>query len=106
MEKEVFLSEFERISAQIEKLENELSLLKNEYINSNAPFPIGTKIKVSYPATKYEEAYEEYGIVEGWTIGLDDDVVPFLAKVKKDGTAHSTAKIYVCERRKPTYEAC
>lgn len=106
MNKLDFLAEYEKISFQIRNLEDQLRSLSNEYINSNAPFPIGTKVKVSYPATKYEEAYEEYGIVEGWTIDADDDVVPFLAKVKKDGTAHQTAKVYVCSRRKPTYEAC
>ena len=106
MKKEVFLVEYERISAQIRNLEDQLSSLRNEYINSNAPFPIGTKIKVSYQASKFEEAYEEYGIVEGWTLDPDDDVVPFLAKVKKDGTAHQNAKVYFCTRRKPTYEAC
>lgn len=106
MKKEKFIAEYERISAQISKLENDLRSLKNEYINSNAPFPVGTKIKVSYAATNYEEAYEEYGIVEGWNLDFDDDLVPFLAKVKKDGTAHLTAKVFVCQRRKPTYEAC
>lgn len=106
MKKEVFISEYDRISAQISELENKLNELRNEYINSNAPFPVGTKVRVSYAATQNTEAYEEYGIVQGWTLDPDDDVIPFLAKIKKDGTVHPTAKVYVYSRKKPTFEAC
>lgn len=106
MEKEVFIAEYERISAQVRELEEQLRSLRDEYINSNAPYPVGTKIKVIYPATAHDGAHEDCGIVQGWTIGPDDEVVPFLAKVKKDGTAHPTAKIYVCSWREHSYEVC
>jgi hypothetical protein len=40
--------------------------------------------------------YDEYGIVKGYEINnATDEVRPILVKIKKDGTAHPTARVYV-----------
>lgn len=106
MEKELFIAEYESISEKIRELENRLSVLRNEYITSNSPFPVGTKVKVSYPSPQDEKDFGAVGIVTGWALNMDDEVVPFLAKVKKDGTAHQTQSVFVANRLHPIFEAC
>lgn len=72
-------------------LEQQMADLKKSYIESNSPWPVGTKVVVHH-----RQYGDEYGIVKGYEINnATDEVRPILAKIKKDGTAHPTASVYV-----------
>ena len=82
--------------AKLDALKKEMADLKFEYIKSNSKIPNGTKVKIHYKhyGANCPTGYDEYGIVIGYDICFDD-VCPIVAKMKKDGTAHSTARLYV-----------
>jgi hypothetical protein len=82
--------------AKLNALQEEIADLKFEYIKSNSKIPNGTKVKVHYKhyGANYPTGYDEYGIVLGYDICFDD-VRPIVAKMKKDGTPHATARLYV-----------
>jgi len=73
-----------------EALFRQMNDLKQEYINSKKTFEIGSKVKLTHVDGKVE-----YGVVINYKIDSFDDVVPIIAKMKKDGTAHPTATLYV-----------
>ena len=77
-------------------LHKQLEDLSAEYIRSNSKFPKGTKVKIHYKhcGANYPTGYDEYGIVLGYKMYFDE-VIPIVAKMKKDGTAHATARLYV-----------
>ena len=81
---------------KLNALQKEMADLKLEYIKSNSKIPNGTKVKIHYNryVSNYPNGYDEYGIVLGHEIYMDD-VIPVVAKMKKDGTAHATARLYV-----------
>ena len=89
MDKKEFLEKREALYQQMEDL-------KQEYIKSNSKIPNGTKVKIHHKhyGANCPTGYDEYGIVLGYEIYLDD-ARPIVAKMKKDGTAHSTARLYV-----------
>lgn len=98
-------------------LEQQMTDLKKSYVESNSPWPVGTKVVVhhrqydgNFPMgldfetggldpkihAISQTGYYEYGIVKGYEINNGtDEVRPILAKIKKDGTAHPTARVYV-----------
>jgi hypothetical protein len=82
--------------AKLNALQEEIADLKFEYIKSNSKFPNGTKVKIHYKhyGANCPTGYDEYGIVIGHEIYFDK-VIPIVAKMKKDGTAHATARLYV-----------
>ena len=86
----------EEYVAKLDALKNEMADLKFEYIKSNSKFPNGTKVKIHYKhyGANCPTGYDEYGIVLGYDISFDE-VIPIVAKMKKDGTAHSTARLCV-----------
>lgn len=86
----------EEYVAKLDALKKEMADLKFEYIKSNSKIPNGTKVKIHYKhyGANCPTGYDEYGIVIGYDICFDD-VRPIVAKMKKDGTAHSTARLYV-----------
>ena len=77
-----------------EELQRQLADLKDEYVRTNSTLAKGTKVKVT---NSFGEV--SYGIVEGYQCDWDD-VLPIVAKLKKDGTKHATAHIYVGMRTK------
>jgi len=89
MDKKEYLEKREALYQQMEDL-------KQEYIRSNSKFPNGTKVKIHYKhyGTNCRTGYDVYGIVIGHEIHFDE-VIPIVAKMKKDGTAHAMARIYV-----------
>ena len=89
MDKKEYLEKREALYQQMENL-------KQEYIRSNSKFPNGTKVKIHYKhyGANCPTGYDVYGIVIGYEIYFDE-VIPIVAKMKKDGTAHATARIYV-----------
>jgi hypothetical protein len=77
-------------------LEQQMADLKKSYIESNSPWPVGTKVVVHHRQYgNFPAGDDEYGIVKGYEIAVTDEVRPILAKIKKDGTAHPTAIVYV-----------
>jgi hypothetical protein len=81
----------EEYISKLEELENAKVDLRREYIESNKPYPIGSKVKVTYKVG-YEPVI---GIVDSYKISGWDIVIPVLHKVKKDGTKHATAELYI-----------
>ena len=79
------------------KLEDALEELKKEYLESNSVLSNGTKVVVHHRHYGGEiiSGYDEYGIVVGYELSVLDEVKPIIAKMKKDGTAHPKAKVYV-----------
>ena len=86
----------EEYVTKLNALKDEMADLKFEYIRSNSKIPNGTKVKIHYKCygANCPTGYDEYGIVLGYEIYLDD-VRPIVAKMKKDGTPHATARLYV-----------
>ena len=86
----------EEYVAKLNALKNEMADLKFEYIKSNSKFPNGTKVKIHYKhyGANCPTGYDECGIVLGYDISFDE-VIPIVAKMKNDGTAHATARLYV-----------
>ena len=86
----------EEYVAKLNALRKQLRDLEAEYIRSNSTIPVGTKVKIHYKhyGANCPTGYDECGIVIGYEIYLDE-VRPIVAKMKKDGTAHATAKLYV-----------
>ena len=78
------------INEQILKLKGDLYALRKAYVESNSTIPAGTKVKV------YSNVGKERGV--GILLGykfMYDDILPIVAKMKKDGTAHKGARILV-----------
>lgn len=71
-----------------EELQRQLADLKDEYVRTNSTLTKGTKVKVT---NSFGEV--SYGIVEGYEC-FCDDVIPIVAKMKKNGTKHATAHVY------------
>jgi predicted nucleic acid-binding Zn finger protein len=71
-----------------EALQKELADLKDEYVRTNSTLPNGTKVKVTNSLGE-----TSYGIVEGYEC-FCDDVIPIVAKMKKNGTKYATAHVY------------
>lgn len=71
-------------------LERALSDLRKEYVATNSPIPEGTKVQVFNQFGKPKEV----GILLGYEF-MYDDIRPIVAKMKKDGTAHKSARIFV-----------
>lgn len=70
----------------ISALKSEQMKLRREYICTYAPYPTGTKVRVV--GTK------NIGIVIGYDF-IFNTLRPLVAKMKKDGTAHATARLFV-----------
>lgn len=104
MTKEEFKSKKEIINSKIRELNNEMIKLKKEYIESNAKYPIGSKVCITTPASTYirldnNESVvipekKQYAYVKDYRIDFIDDVEPLFSKVKKDGTV-SKANFYI-----------
>ena len=69
---------------------NSLYKLRKEYVASNSVIPEGTKVQVFNRLGETKEV----GILLGYEF-MHDDIRPIGAKMKKDGTAHQSARIFV-----------
>lgn len=90
MTKEEYKKAASVINKQILELKGDLHALRKAYVESNSTIPAGTKVKV-YSKVGYKE---EVGILLGYEFKYDD-IRPVVAKIKKDGTAHKSARIFV-----------
>jgi hypothetical protein len=94
MTSEEFNKQYANLILQEQELADKKKALKKEFIDTNQPYPIGTKLKVMYGnktvgigfVRGYDtmtKAYGEWG------------VIPILGKVNKDGTMHKTATLFI-----------
>ena len=74
--------------------------LISEYIKTNSPYPIGTKLRINFK----DPDESVIGIVKRYEISGWDEVHPVLAKVKNDGNAHKTAEEFISWRRVKSIE--
>lgn len=105
MNKEEFKSKKKILNSNIEELKNEMIKLEKEYIESNAKYPIGSKVCITTPASTYTRLdnlesvtvpeRKQYAYVRDYKINFLDDIEPLFGKVKKDGTM-SNVNLYVC----------
>jgi len=74
MNKQEYIEKHNQLSQQMKEL-------KESYINANAPYPVGTRVKVTGSNGK-----SRIGIVKGSTISsFNEDVVPVLKQETNDG---------------------
>lgn len=74
MDKQEYIEKHKQLSQQMKELEE-------SYINANAPYPVGTRVKVTGSNGK-----SRIGIVKGSTISsFNEDVVPVLKQETNDG---------------------
>lgn len=97
MNKEEFKSKKKILNSNIEELKNEMIKLEKEYIESNAKYPIGSKVCITTNESK------RYAYVKDYRINSLDDIEPLFNKVKKDGTM-SEMGLYVWSCQCPTIE--
>ena len=80
MNKEVFQTKKNDINSKIRELKSQKIKLEKEYIESNAKYPIGSKVCITTNESK------RYAYVKDYRIDFSDNVEPLFNKVKKDGT--------------------
>lgn len=97
MNKEEFKSKKKILNSNIEELKNEMIKLEKEYIESNAKYPIGSKVCITTNESK------RYAYVKDYRINSLDNIEPLFNKVKKDGTM-SEMGLYVWSCQCPTIE--
>lgn len=97
MNKEEFKSKKKILNSNIEELKNEMIKLEKEYIESNAKYPIGSKVCITTNESK------RYAYVKDYRINSLDNIEPLFNKVKKDGTM-SEMGLYVWSCECPTIE--
>ena len=74
MNKQEYIEKHNQLSRQMKELEE-------SYINANAPYPVGTRVKVTG-----SNGRSRIGIVKGSTISsFNEDVVPILKQETNDG---------------------
>ena len=101
MDKETFVQKTNELENILRETRTKLYELEKEYVATNQPFPIGTKVKITYEG----ETQSTYGIVKGYQLCFED-VKPVFAKVNKDGSMHKTATHWLSWWRKPIIEVC
>lgn len=77
MNKEEFKSKKKILNSNIEELKNEMIKLEKEYIESNAKYPIGSKVCITTNESK------RYAYVKDYRINSLDNIEPLFNKVKK-----------------------
>lgn len=97
MNKEEFKSKKKILNSNIEELKNEMIKLEKEYIESNAKYPIGSRVCITTNESK------RYAYVKDYRINSLDNIEPLFNKVKKDGTM-SEMSLYVWSCECPTIE--
>jgi hypothetical protein len=102
MTKEEFRAKFDEIKKQETALRVKMDKLKNDYIQSNKQFNIGDKVKV----TSGKTGAVQFGILRKYYISMEDDVIPIIAKIKKNGEIHPNQNINYHFWAKDVIEPC
>ena len=97
MNKEEFQTKKNDINSKIRELKSQKIKLEKEYIESNAKYPIGSKVCITTNESK------RYAYVKDYRIDFFDNIEPLFNKVKKDGTM-SEMGLYVWSCQCPSIE--
>ena len=97
MNKEEFQTKKNDINSKIRELKSQKIKLEKEYIESNAKYPIGSKVCITTNESK------RYAYVKDYRIDFSDNIEPLFNEVKKDGTM-SKMGLYVWSYQCPTIE--
>jgi len=86
MTKEEFIQQREWILEERKNLLNKELQLLETYINENKPanIPIGSKVEITIHA--HDGFTKIYGFVGGWSVNLNNVIVPILHRENKNGT--------------------
>ena len=79
---------YEEFENKYTELRQAINDLKKEYIDSNSPFPVGTKVKITD-----SEGKVFYGFIREYHMA-GYFVLPIISKIKKDGTMHPTQNVW------------
>ena len=101
MKKEEFIEKRDSIKTAIKEKQGELRELEQDYITSNQEFPVGSKVKLTFPGNKSSVC----GYIRGYEL-IYDEVRPKIAKINANGTMHKTHNLWVRWWEKPIVELC
>lgn len=76
---------------KIKELDGEIVRVKNEYISENAPYPIGTKLRIVYCD---KQGGCDEGIVTRYDTMYHGNITPTLCVPKKNGEANLRRVVY------------
>ena len=103
MNKEEFQTKKNDINSKIRELKSQKIQLEKEYIESNAKYPIGSKVCITTPASVYTSLHDltgvtvpetkQYAYIVGYDISYLCDIKPLFKKINKDGSGE------VCHRQ-------
>lgn len=104
MNKEEFQTKKNDINSKIRELKSQKIQLEKEYIESNAKYPIGSKVCITTPASVYTSLHDltgvtvpetkQYAYIVGYDISYLCDIKPLFKKINKDGSV-SKVNLYV-----------
>ena len=108
MNKEQFTTKYRANQKAIAKIDEEQRELEKEYLATNQPFPIGTKVRITYPNGKncFDHNFvntnggsnkrEIFGFIKEYMINFVDlTIEPKVAKIGKDGKACAYAEWHI-----------
>lgn len=100
MTQEEYTKKDYEIGKQMAALREKRIALRKEYIESNKPYPIGSKVRV----LDKSNGSVQYGFVVGYELSYyDAKILPKVRKMKKDGTM---SKVNLCIWSCMSVEAC
>lgn len=104
MVQEEFARKMAEAQARIEKAKKDMRELRKQYIEENAPYKVGDKVKIVTPAEPRWNKGEEtvFAFIKSIEVSDDGMFTPELNAVKKDGTEHKNKRVWISWYRKPT----
>ena len=104
MVQEEFARRMAEAQARIDKAKKDMRELRKQYIEENAPYKVGDKVKIVTPEDLRWRNEEEtvFGFIKSIEVSDDGTFTPELNAVKKDGTEHKNKRVWISWYRKPT----
>lgn len=100
MTQEEYTKKDSEIDKQMAALRKKRVELRQQYIEDNKPYPIGSKVRVFDKSN----GSVQYGFVVGYELSYyDNKILPKVKKMKKDGTM---SQVNMCIWSCMTVEAC
>lgn len=100
MTKDEYIKAIEILDLRIKKTIAQKKIVRDAYVKKNAPFPIGTKIRLFLPkhfkgrGHVVQPPCSVEVFIGGYSADVNGKIEPELYQVKKDGT-QSTARFYL-----------
>ena len=95
MNREEYLDKILEIDQKIDALNKERERVNHQYIEQNAQFKIGDKVRIDRIDDNGKVFETKFGWVLGFSVSPDGRVVPKLADQKLDGTMHKRKQIWL-----------